>query len=370
MSILEQGLKELGATEDDIKNMSNRPLWKGPEIDGITFSLLNRYLTDKERFRIYTYEGLAPKQAFSHILEFGNMWHICEETIAKKDGNGLWKESLKDYAVKLCKRFPYNVTDIDKWYNVCLALFPVYRKFRKEREKYNKRTSLLSEYPFHVRIHLPSGYNVLLRGKWDSVYILRKDGQLGIWLHENKTKGEIDEERIGKQLKYDLQTMLYLVALRQHCKGKFRYPVMGVVYNVVRRPLSGGKYTIRQHAPSKKNPNGESKQDFYKRLNQVFNEDPKHFFKRWVVKITDDDIDKFQQQTLIPLLTELCVWWSTIVECKGNPFGAIPGLHYRMPYGIYNPLSDNGHTEYDDYLDSGNTAGLEIKQTVFPELEC
>ena len=44
-----------------------RPIaWKGPEVAGVSQSLLSRYLTCKERFRIKTIEGLKPVQQFFH----------------------------------------------------------------------------------------------------------------------------------------------------------------------------------------------------------------------------------------------------------------------------------------------------------------
>ena len=53
---------------------------------------------------------------------------------------------------------------------------------------------------------------VYLRGKWDGVYHSIEDG---IWIDESKTKGEIDRVKIERRLKYDIQTMFYLVALKE-----------------------------------------------------------------------------------------------------------------------------------------------------------
>ena len=47
----------------------NTPLWKGPTEDGITQSLLSRFLVCRERFRLKVIEGLAPEDRFSHYRE-------------------------------------------------------------------------------------------------------------------------------------------------------------------------------------------------------------------------------------------------------------------------------------------------------------
>src|SRR3990167_2303538 len=109
----------------------------------------------------------------------------------------------------------------------------------------------------------------------------------GIYLQENKTKGDIQENQIKRQMTYDLQTMLYLVALSEWqgsvATKQFGIPdswnrvkdvnLAGVRYNVIRRPLSGGKGTIVQHKPTKSNPLGETRSQYYARLKTILEED-------------------------------------------------------------------------------------------------
>ena len=80
-----------------------------------------------------------------------------------------------------------------------------------------------------------------MRGKWDSVDYIGKR----VYLQENKTKGDIDEQAIRHNLHFDLQTMLYMTALTEELEPQ---KIAGVRYNVIRRPLSGGKGSIRPHA--------------------------------------------------------------------------------------------------------------------------
>jgi hypothetical protein len=156
------------------------------------------------------------------------------------------------------------------------------------------------------------------------VDLIGKGRGAGIWLVEHKTKGDIDEQRMKRQLGFDLQTMIYLIALQHDENGEIpsSAPIKGVQYNVVRRPLSGGKYSVRQHKPSKANPRGESSE----------NPDP---------------------------------WEKGIISGKA----ACGGIHWRTPYGFYNVLAEGGSTELDEYLATGSELGLERTSKLFRELE-
>jgi hypothetical protein len=388
--------------KEDISSIKNPPkktdgsVWKGPEVDGITFSLLNRFLTCRERFRLYVVDGLREADRFNHRLEYGNMWHICEEAAAsevshfKGELSGtdttLWTDKLQEYTVQLCDYYPLDRQHVLKWYEVCKLQFPLYIQHWSKHPDMLNRTPLLSEKCFSVRYQLPSGRTVLLRGKWDSVDLV-KDSMYStdmgaIWLQENKTKGDINEQLLKKQLTFDLQTMLYLTALQEEqyrqedstvkakLEGKFR-PIHGVRYNVVRRPLSGGKGNIIQHKPSKSNPQGETTEQYYARLAQYIKDEPETYFMRWNVLVSQQDIDKFKHQCLNPLLEQLCDWWLVMSNYdKSSEIWEAPvnHIHFRMPYGCYNPLTEGGETDLDKYLQTGSEAGLQRVTNLFPEL--
>src|SRR4051812_19809297 len=96
------------------KQANNEPLWKGPYEDGITFSMLNRFLACRHRFYTYAIEGLRPEPQFNHRIEFGNMFHLCEQY--SEDNLSLLM--LKEYCQRLCGQYPSQQEEIDKWYNV------------------------------------------------------------------------------------------------------------------------------------------------------------------------------------------------------------------------------------------------------------
>lgn len=358
---------------------SEEPVWKGPEVDGITQSLLGYYLVCKERFRVYTIDGLMKFPEFNASIEFGNMWHVCEEAIASKTGS--WTKDLINYSAKLAEENRQDQLQVLKWYNVCKIHFPIYQRYWSEHEDEEKREPLLQEHSFVVPYELPSGRSVTLRGKWDAVDLIEGEG---IFLQENKTKSVIDVKSIERQLTNDLQVMLYLVALKEYQyhdeEIPIDHPIMGVRYNVIRRPLAGGKGSIRPRKGTSKTPS-ESMDEFYDRLAETINEDVDSYFKRWKVHVTSEELRSFETQTLIPVLENLCddyEWWSSCkatgnevydTELRSAKFENHTPAHYRLPYGVYNVIHQGGFDEIDDYLNTGSTVGLCKVPTFFPELD-
>jgi hypothetical protein len=262
--------------------------------------------------------------------------------------------------------------------------YPIYLDYWKKQPDVKKREVIAPEQVFCVPYKLPSGRVVKLRGKFDS---LDQIGNEGIFLQENKSKGDLDEQALKRQLLFDLQTMFYFIALQECVKdyaangsdGWNNLPEhgwtmpKGVRYNVIRRPLAGGKHSIRQHKPSKSNSHGESSSAFYQRLGGLIKMEVDEaiktkqdcwFFMRWKVIITQADVDKFKQTCLDPVLEQLCDWYQYVID--GNQ--ADSGIHYRLPYGIYNPLLEGRATDVDEYLATGSIAGLQRVTSLFQEL--
>ena len=377
-------LSEKLATVSNHQPSRNIPLWKGPSdgspMGGITQSMLQRFLVCRERFRLKYIEGLQPAEGWSHRLGYGNMWHACEEAFAAKQD---WLASLTNHTQDQCKQYPTQQELIDHWYRVCKTQFPIYVEYWKKHPDVKNRTPLLQEAVFNVPYTLPSGRTVHLRGKWDAVDLIGPKGKQRVFLQENKAHGDVDEQSMKTQLSWDHQTMMYLIALRFYLKASApllhgvkvaALPLAGVRYNVIRRPLSGGKGSIKQHKPTKKNPNGESKEAFYKRLgDEVIKPDPAYFFFRWEAIVTEGEILRYKQQTFIPMLEQLCDWWDYMKLCGFEPWDYknldLNHVHWRHPYGIYNVLNEGGVSDIDEYLTTGSTVGLQYTDKLFTELQ-
>lgn len=363
---------------------SYNSVWQGPEKSGITFSLLSRFLCCRERFRLLVCEGLKPKDTFNHRIEYGSMWHICEEAYAnpvviedaKDFKNSFWRVHLKDYCQNLSRKYPSEVENISHWYNICLMQFSEYIKYRRYRESmgigYNP-VSLLREQVFSIPYVLSSKRTVILRGKWDGVDL--KEGHK-IYLREIKTKGDVNSRQLARELTFDLQTMIYLIAIQEggvnYSSDLIGRQLSGIRYCVTRRPLAGGKYSITKYKPTKSRPSGESNREFYERLREIISKDPEHFFMAWTIDVTGEDIARFRRECLNPVLEQLCDWWDWIQYCysKGEDFfdPAMLGTHWRSPYGVYDPLKEGGITDYDNLMDTGSELGMERVTNLFPEL--
>jgi len=371
------------------------PLWKGPYEDGVTQSLLGRFLECRHRFWLKTICGFAEDEGFSRPLEFGNMWHVCEEA---RLGNKSWESALKTYRTKLERAYPNDQTEIFKWFNVCKTTFPIYLDYWSKHRDEKGSKPILEETSFAVPCKLPSGRIVILRGKWDALRLLppEKSGKPAIYIKEHKTKGEIDEEGLLKTLDQNLQTMMYQIALRACAEAELRpceglsqsvlktyfdaileHPVCGVLYNVIRRPLAD-RYAIKQKK-------SETQTQFFKRLGEEISKDPKHYFMRWRVEITEEDITNFKQRTFYPILEQLCDWWDSIQSAPFDPWHTtvrrIPAAnhgaisiqidnphHWQSPWGVHNSLAGGFRGSYFEYLTTGRDYSLRQITNLFPEL--
>ena len=362
----------------------DNPLWQGPCADGplggITQSMLVRFLSCRERFRLKYVCGLEPHDKWNKTFGYGNMWHACEEALAGRhpDEPGLpWENALLRHAQEQVAKYRMQIEEIDKWYNVCRVQFPEYVKYWATHPDVQNRTPLLQEHVFDSPYTLPSGRTVRLRGKFDAVDLITDPEQpQGIYLFETKTKGDIDKLQVERQLTFDIQTMTYIVALRHHysmmgwtAKG----PILGVRYNVVRRPLSGGVGSIKPHAAkatkTKMTP-AETADQFYERLRRDYlAADPGHWFFRVRAEVSASDIKVFRETCLDPLLETVCWWYDDVTGAGRTIEEYCPPMNYRTPFGVYSALEEGGATEYDQYLASGSEAGLRRVETQFTELQ-
>lgn len=385
---------------------SKTTVWKGPEEDGITQSMLSRFLQCRERFRLLVVEGLKPADTFNHHIEYGQMWHICEEALSSTKDSKLinvpWDQKLRDYVKTLIQKYPTSVDQIDKWYNVCKVQFPVYVDYWSKQKDNETRVPVGQEIRFSVPYKLSSGRTIRLRGKIDALDVIGSGGAAALYEQENKTKSDPNEEQIRRQLHFDLQSMLYLTALQVLQRDKKLWEehglpercrnivIGGIRYNVIKRPLGGGEGSIRPHQGTSKKP-PESKEAFYNRLRGVIDgtgfktnkekyEGPTNFFMRWRAEVPASDITKFQHRFLNPILEQLCDWWTYVSLCHKedkNPFiyassndflAEFMSIHWQHPFGVRNILDEGGSTDLDEHLWSGSTLGLEKVESLFTEL--
>lgn len=337
--------------------------------------------------RIKYIVGLRPIDKFDFKLEFGNLWHAAEEhygeskKISEVSTNASWYKALYSYHRELLQKYgvdPSVKSEIVKWFEIIKRQFPIYINHWLAHPDVKNRQSIAQEEKFDIQYPIAGGRLVRLRGKYDGICeILR-----ALYLDEHKARGTVNPVTMRQRLKYDLQTMMYICTLSHHlktmniCDRVKKLPIAGVRYNVIRRPLAGGLHSIRQKQDEKTT-------EFYDRLRELINDETKasvkerrdaHYFMRWTVKIYPSDIQKFEEQTLKPLLAQIVTWYDWVTAANyperiSNIWESTEGDHFRTPYGIWQPLMEDGSTEYDAYLQNGSQAGLERTDSLFTELQ-
>lgn len=362
------------------------PLWAGPcgagPLGGVTQSMLVRFLSCRDRFRLKYLHGLEPHDRWNKTIGYGNLWHAGEEAHARGDDP---LAAIQQHACAQAIKYPLQRDEIGKWWRVATVQFPEYIRYWADHPDVLGRQPLVQEQVFDVAYPLTSGRVVRLRGKFDSVDLING----GIYLQENKTKGDIDRVQVERQLKFDLQTMMYLVALYwyhgsgclDHLKPQPPDPsirVSGIRYNVVRRPLSGGVGNIKPHSAKytkTKTTPAETEDEFYERLRRDYiAADPGYWFFRVRSEVSAQDIAVFKDRCLDPLLENLCWWYDEVtdqhsINSQGEYLFEAPPANYRTPFGVWSALEEGGATEYDAYLDTGSEAGLYRPNKLFTELQ-
>lgn len=327
------------------------PLWDLYE-DGVTYTFLSNFLVDRERTRLNYVEGLTPDRGVHAPLEFGELFHACLESHAQGASDRVAQivSRYEKDRLRASSLLPEERQEISRLAGMVETTFEAYLERWAEEDR--QKAYIFQEKIFDYPYRLPSGPVIRLRGRWDAVF--EKDG--GLYLQENKTKGEIDEEMIQSTLHMDLQTMFYAFVLERYLAR----PVVGVLYNVVRRSL------LRQGR-------SETLPAFLLRLKEDIRSRPDWYFYRWNVQFGPRDIENWKERTLDPLLEQVRLWWDSI---RDNPFdpwktaeGKPNGFHYLRPFGAYDPLAANRKGDYFELLVHGSSQGLLRRHTPFPELE-
>jgi ribosomal protein S14 len=328
----------------DLK-MSNHKKIKPPRSkwdlyrDGISQSLLGKFVVCRERFRIYAVEGLRPAGR-KEAMEFGTIFHKALEYAT----DGLTSSQINTALLKWAK-----ISKVDEMLcRIAAVIVPHYKKAWQDEDRGMKKHS--SEEVFMLDHKCSSANKIIpLRGRFDSIFI--RNGKL--WLQENKTKSRIDDDKISMSLPYDLQTMLYCYAMTL----KYEMPIGGVLYNVIRKP------ELKQGVK-------ETDFEFLTRINEDIATRPEHYFKRYSLELSIVDVRRFVDTILDPLLGQVCLWWESIKENPFNPWisrGEPNPYHYVRPFGIFDPMS-LGRGDYFEWVTTGSKRELEEIESPFPEL--
>jgi len=308
---------------------------------GVSFSLLNRFIACRDRFQMYAVQGMREPSNSQDAMNFGTYFHRLLEFHAKD------QRCSADTVIRKVSKLKSSV-----------AIKPVEKMmanmiFREYLNWYgnNVYSYFDQEVKFDLKYPVPGAGNIRIRGKVDEC-INHSDGT--IWVQENKTKDKIQDRLLEQVIPFQLQTLMYAVAMEKHFKRR----VGGVVYNVIRKP-------------SHKQKDKESDEQFVGRVREILLKEPGYFFYRWEYPLTRERLDDFRKKTFEPLLRQIYVWWESIKHDPFSPWVDQNGLpnenHFQHPFGCYNGLI-HGEGDFYDLIVRGNQLGISLGNEPFSEL--
>jgi len=373
------------------------PLWTLE--DGVTYSILSKFSNCRHRLYLGKVQGWKPK-GFNFPLEFGNIFHLLSEAQDLGYGPDMFRSISRNYVDAKIDNGNFSsdeIRELSMLAGIAEVTFRHYVSFweknhsftlainGKEKRVYEKDFNWIGkEQPFDLSYKMVNGRTIRLRGKIDGMLDVRNimDGN---WLFETKTKGQIDTELITEGLHKDLQTGLYMTAMRLLQHG---VAPKGVIYNVIRRT---------QLKPRVK----DTPLDYVNRVEEDIVKRPEWYFMRWVREIDPYELDAFRLKQLDPQLHQIAVWWDSIKGNPSNPFetscddcfgsgkhvkdefckedfphcqicdgkGVVPNLeHYERGFSDYDSMYA-GKGDFFTIITQGNFAPYERSQFKHPELE-
>lgn len=319
--------------------------WQGPEVSGVSYSTLSKFINCRHRTWLYLIQGWI-EDRFSQGMHFGELWHACQEDYGAGKG---WKFGLRRYTAELKDRYPGAGYDIAVINCLVQAIFPQYLEF------WPKRKSVLQEARFRSYLTLPSGRKIKLNGIVDE--LVKEDGE--DILQDNKTKAQIPEANIQSTLEQDLQLTLYLLGYNESGLGPQTFQTC---YNIIRKPKT---------MPHK----GESLPAYQKRIAADVEKRPEYYFMRFMTTFSSRTIGRVKRRSIYPFLEQLWDWWEWVkpkreqdpdkpytVDEYPDPWRKGNTLHCQRPWGVYDTMGDGRKGDYFDYLTRGVTSTMQKRK--------
>lgn len=260
---------------------------------GVSKTFLETFLKCREMCRLQYLKGYSPVWD-SEAMDFGSAFHACNADLQSRSDKtwaavqhvcrmyevNYMKDNGKEMSDGAKERFPEMMS------RVAVTLDEYTKFWAKEDVKINwiEREHLFTlwiDYPYDDE----TMFQIPLLGFRDGVFT-PKGKERRIWLFETKTKDRWDESDIRDMLGHDLQTMIYLFALRD----QYGSMPAGVRYDLVKRPSSRIK--------------GDAE-----RVRTFIQKDRKSYFWRynWST-LRKSDLDAWKAKFFDGLLRELVDW--------------------------------------------------------------
>lgn len=289
-------------------------MWKGPAIDGITQSMIQKFCECPFRFYLYAIKGLVDPGELPDNLTWGDSFHKgLELYVRSKDLN----ESIIGMLEYADNKYPNHSPT---W---SVSLPRMLRRYKLTTLSDTWETEVTFEKHYTTK----ANQLVLLRGKMDGVCY--NHSVYGKAMLEHKCKGRIDPILLADEIKQDLQCNFYM----------YQHELEWVHYDLILIPEA------QKYAP-KRNYN-ESVEEWMERLftgpcgnYQIF---PIHQYQHyWLHQsaycIPRDTQQSYWETTIDPLLQRMCRFWEHVNQPDFDPLNQAfyNEFFYKMPVRMFN----------------------------------
>lgn len=294
------------------------PAWSGPEVGGITQSLVSTFITCPFQFYLYAYCGLQESKPLEPNLIWGDILHKGLEHRIR--GDSLEDSITKMYHYQL-KFYPTAPASYRYTTRNMLAVYPI-----KNLEKYGPiETEVGIDQP-HL---LHNGRTIKIRGKIDML----PSNHSMIGDHKGKGKHAASPDAIKAEISEDFQMNFYA-----HAKGN----IENWIYDIIRIPEALPRTPQRKVSQS---PEEWANWIFHTYSNVQFGFPIIKHPGLWTNQIPHfqpaEDIEWYVTTTINPLLEKICVWWDYVTSPGFDPMNPACYNHifYKAPVRNFNPTS-------------------------------
>lgn len=308
-------------------------LWS-PQIHGLSLSGLELWLVDKVAFELQYLRNLEVVESWNKNMQYGSLVQAGIEGFIKTRQAKLAHRFIDIESEKQIAIWD-DAEEILWWAGLAKAAVTEFiRHYETDLKKYGIQKS---EEHHKVDLTLPSGRQLIIHG-----YL---DGHGPENMMENKCRGDWDLESIAAEIDRNLQVNYYCLMYKA-THGKLpKY----VWYQHVRRPGSFG-----YRGPTRRKT--ESKDQYRDRIILHMEENKGYYFFRHMIRPTEQVLDRFLNECLIPILEAFMDWYTymTSPNKKDTPNHS----HWITPYGLYNPFMEGTQERFRTYRLTGSTLGL------------
>lgn len=292
---------------------------------GVTSSFLYSYVTCREQTKLHYVDGWATRSVPLYF-EFGTCCHwVLEQAYGLLAGDsysppgvdfvsakiGLYHQQwLKSVSMPSQKQLDQQ----ELVYGLAEAILPSYFErwsgdftgtYKYPNQSITPAEWLNLEEVFDVPYTYPDGKTTHLRGRRDGVFA---DAKGNAWVFDTKCRSVINDEDTMDTFPLDLQQMFYLWVTASQFSSQKKRPPVGTLLNNIRRP--GHRQGIHETLP-----------DFLDRVRKDVSKPARfdHFFIRYQMRITMEEIRDWKVRFLDPIMAEVRGWWEGTIPHYCNP---------------------------------------------------